>query len=298
MNSRDCPSLCGWYCCCCCIQICCPREEKKKFDGHEYKLVHTSPKEPFEKYPPFSLQKSFTLPQAKADFSFPFYSQRSAYITRKGTVTVTEQPRLSPSVGPLKKKKLFRSHSLREYPQPRSPVPHHLGRVEAERGVSASPSYPQGLVPTPSSTPAPHKHLLEASNKGAAEGTSAESAEVAPAVMFSLYYSIQVHSLTVHLEGARNLPHTKKKGYLILLYLVPHRREILELHVQESSANPHINQSLKFTGFLTDEIQSQTLVLQVYCGVTKDDLIGGITLPLRKADLYGEIGRASCRESV
>lgn len=249
-----------------------------------------SPNEPFEKHLPFSLQKSFTLPQAKAEYPFPFYSQRSAYYPRKGTTTVTEQPRLSPRTGTPEKTKLFRSHSLREYPHPRSPGPQHSRRREAERGVhqkSASPTYPPSLHLAQSSIPGPPKHPLEASRKGAAESTSDESTQDTPEIVFSLYYSIQVQSLIIQLESARHLPHGKKKGYLILLYLVPHRGETLEVHIQESSANPQINKSLKLSGFLADEIRSQTLVLQVYCGVTKDDLIGGLTLPLKEADLYG-----------
>lgn len=115
-----------------------------------------------------------------------------------------------------------------------------------------------------------------------------------PELEFSLYYDIQCRTLMVHLQCARNLPIKGKKVSLdptVLLYLLPNREDIFQSRVIRNNANPRFNQSFEFRGLLPDEIRRQTLVFRVFSQSSKGELLGGLSLSLSEADLFGVMSR-------
>ena len=57
--------------------------------------------------------------------------------------------------------------------------------------------------------------------------------------------------------------------------------------VLKDGPEPVINRSVTFKDLKPDEVREQTLVFQLYNGSTMGALVGGVTLPLSDADLYG-----------
>ena len=57
--------------------------------------------------------------------------------------------------------------------------------------------------------------------------------------------------------------------------------------VLKDGPEPVINRSVNFKDLKPDEVREQTLVFQLYNGSTMGTLVGGVTLPLSDADLYG-----------
>ena len=111
----------------------------------------------------------------------------------------------------------------------------------------------------------------------------------APEIDFLLYYHVSNFCLTVHLQRARHLPPKMDKNFVILLYLAPKTQtgDTLQSSVLQDSPDPIINRSIAFQDLKPEEVREQTLVFQLYHGSTMGKLIGGVTLPLSDADLYG-----------
>ena len=127
-------------------------------------------------------------------------------------------------------------------------------------------------------------------------GTSGGQA-LPPEVEFSLYYDIQCRTLMVNLQCARFLPNRAKKAGLnpiVLLYLLPNREDIFQTKMIENTPHPVFNQSFKFTGLMPDEIRRQTLVFRVFSHTSKGDLLGGLSVSLSEADLFGVM----CRRNI
>jgi hypothetical protein len=118
---------------------------------------------------------------------------------------------------------------------------------------------------------------------------SQSDSERSPEIDFLLYYNISTQSLTVHLQRARHLPPKRHKNFVILLYLSPKTQtgDTLQSNVLQDTPDPIINKSIVFQDLKPDEVRDQTLVFQLYNGSTMGNLVGGVTLPLADADLYG-----------
>ena len=132
--------------------------------------------------------------------------------------------------------------------------------------------------------------------EGLSRGTNAGHS-LPPEVEFSLYYDIQCRTLMVHLQCARFLPNRSKKAGLnpiVLLYLLPNREDIFQSKMVQNTPNPVFNQSFEFTGLMPDEIRRQTLVFRVFSHSSKGDLLGGLSVSLSEADLFGVM----CRRNI
>lgn len=132
------------------------------------------------------------------------------------------------------------------------------------------------------------------STEGMAMHSRSGSPSLPPEVEFSLYYDIQCRTLMVHVQCARFLPNRAKKSGLnpiVLLYLLPNREDIFHSKMIENSTNPVFNQSFEFSGLMPDEIRRQTLVFRVFSHSAKGDLLGGLSVPLAEADLFGVMCR-------
>ena len=129
----------------------------------------------------------------------------------------------------------------------------------------------------------------QASTHTSSPADSRSDSETSPEIDFLLYYNITNHSLTVHLQRARHLPPKHHKNFVILLYLAPKTQtgDTLQSNVLQDTPDPIINRSIIFQDLKPDEVRNQTLVFQLYNGSTMGNLIGGVTLPLADADLYG-----------
>ena len=116
-----------------------------------------------------------------------------------------------------------------------------------------------------------------------------------PEIEFSLYYDEQCHTLMVHLLCAHNLPIKGKVSLdpTVVLYLLPnHENTFLSQVIHDT--NPTFNQSFEFRDLLPDEIRCQTLVFRVCSRSSKGEMLGGLSLSLSEADLFG----AMCRRRL
>lgn len=171
-------------------------------------------------------------------------------------------------------------------PQAQSDVNYALlQRWESQESVSRSPG--KTVI-----THQPIGRDSRDSSSGAQDSVfslDSHSDERAPEIDFLLYYNISTHSLTVHLQRARHLPPKTHKNFMMLLYLAPKTQtgDTLQSNVLQDSPDPIINRSVIFRELQPDEVREQTLVFQLYNGSTMGALIGGVTLPLSDADLYG-----------
>ena len=129
------------------------------------------------------------------------------------------------------------------------------------------------------------------STSSRALSSSAESQQPArePEIDFLLYYNTSSHCLTIHLQRVRYLPPKSHKNFVLLLYLAPKTQtgDTLQSTVLQDSPEPVINRSIVFRDLEPEEVRGQTLVFQLYNGSTIGTLVGGVTLPLSDADLYG-----------
>ena len=116
-----------------------------------------------------------------------------------------------------------------------------------------------------------------------------EPADERPEIEFSVYYTVRCWTLMVYLHCARNLP-VGSLNPTVALYLLPNREDIFQSQV---NANPTFDR-FEFRGLLPDEIRHQTLVFKVYSHLSKDEMLGGLSLSLSEADLFG----ATCRKKL
>ena len=122
-----------------------------------------------------------------------------------------------------------------------------------------------------------------------------------PMLQFTLLYDVQHCKLTVHLHHATNLPAKDRRGTsdpFVILYLVPNKEEIFESKVVYKSLNPVFDQSFEFGRLLAEDIRLQTLVFRLYDHdkYSKNDIIGGVALKLKDADLFGVVMRMQIQE--
>ena len=122
--------------------------------------------------------------------------------------------------------------------------------------------------------------------------TESQGADVGPPMLqFSLYYDIQCHTLTVHIQSSTNLSQKSSDegpcSSFVVVHFLPNKEEVHSTEVMPKMRNPIYNVVFKFGLLLSfDEI---TLVFKVFHHHTfmKRELIGVVTCPLRDADLTG-----------
>ena len=130
-----------------------------------------------------------------------------------------------------------------------------------------------------------------------------EQQENRPSLQFSLHYDIHRCVLTVHLHHACNLPAMDRRGTsdpFVVLYLTPNKVEIFQSKTISRTLNPVYNQSFEFQALTSDDIRRQTLIFRVYDHdkFSKNDNIGGVSLPLDGADLFGVVMRMRIEEGL
>jgi synaptotagmin-1 len=321
------PGICS--CCCGCLQACFSREDKKKFAGVEYELVPTIGEGIiFNNLPEPDVQKRFTLPQAKTEYAVPIQLG-----TKQEQKVVRKQPRRDrsiseptlppgyvpdPSMFEFNKTPVTRSSSVaarvmsdsyRSSPRtsphrgspPYSVSPPSIG----ERQMSAPATFSHSDLDSTSWRPSLSaiKDVEEPEEGAAGKGLEGlirnvpPGSALPPEIEFSLYYDIQCRTLMVHLQCARFLPLRVKKAGLnpiVLLYLLPNREDIFQSKMVENTSNPVFNQSFEFTGLMPDEIRRQTLIFRVFSHSSKGDLLGGLSISLSEADLFGVM----CRRNI
>ena len=121
-----------------------------------------------------------------------------------------------------------------------------------------------------------------------------------PSLQFSLHYDIQRRTLTVHLKEASNLPAKDRSGTsdpFVVMHLHPNKEEIFESKIVYKTLNPIFNQSFQFQ---LDDVHRQSLVFRIYDHdrFSKNDMIGGVVLPLKDVDVYGAVYRMRVDERV
>ena len=124
-----------------------------------------------------------------------------------------------------------------------------------------------------------------------------------PSLQFSLHYDIQRRTMTVHLQEASDLPAKDRSGTsdpFVVMHLHPNKEEIFESKTVYKTLNPVFDQSFEFHNLLLDDVYRQSLVFRIYDHdrFSKDDMIGGIVLPLKDVDVYGVVYRMRVDERV
>ena len=124
-----------------------------------------------------------------------------------------------------------------------------------------------------------------------------------PSLQFSLHYDIQRRTMTVHLQDASNLPAKDRSGTsdpFVVMHLHPNKEEIFESKIVYKTLNPVFNQSFEFHNLQLDDLHRQSLVFRIYDHdrFSKNDMIGGIVLPLKDVDVYGVVYRVRVDERV
>lgn len=115
------------------------------------------------------------------------------------------------------------------------------------------------------------------------------------ALNFSLCYDIQLHTLSVHLHKASNLPTTSSLGSInpfFMLFLLPSKEEIIQTATFKiETSNPCFDTMCTFHAITMNDVHQLILVIQVFDRdrLLKDHLIGTVTMPLKEADLYGSV---------
>lgn len=327
MSSTCCSQCCLAYLCCCCPQL----GVKPKYAEVNYSTVKDSLEpESDENHMSSSLvdtvDKLFTFPQQQTDsplhpqmfndgeVSNPVTEQPSARrfsvqsltgadyeqcVTGlnaevrkelKHSVSLTDSPRIR------RFKSLLRSHSI-DSPlktRHRSPL-----RSVSTKATSLSTALPkvQQHVSSETESESPWVIGIPIVEESTITGQSDK-----PTLQFSLYYDIQLSTLTVHLHRASNLPAKDQQGTsdpFIVLHLTPNKEETFQSTVIYRTLNPVFDQSFEFRGLTPDEIRRQTLIIRIYDHdrFTHNDSIGMVALPLENADLYGVVMRMMIQDN-
>ena len=124
-----------------------------------------------------------------------------------------------------------------------------------------------------------------------------------PSLQFSLHYDIQRCTMTVHLQEASNLPAKDRSGTsdpFVVMHLHPNKEEIFESKIVYKTLNPVFDQSFEFHNLQLDDLHRQSLVFRIYDHdrFSKNDMIGGIVLPLKDVDVYGVVYNMRVDEKV
>ena len=127
--------------------------------------------------------------------------------------------------------------------------------------------------------------------------------ESSPSLQFSLHYDIQRRTMTVHLQEASNLPAKDRSGTsdpFVVMHLHPNKEEIFESQIVYKTLNPVFDESFEFHNLQLDDVHRQSLVFRIYDHdkFSKNEMIGGIFLPLKDVDVYGVVYRMRVDERV
>ena len=130
-----------------------------------------------------------------------------------------------------------------------------------------------------------------------------EDEESSPSLHFSLHYDVQRRTMTVHLKEASNLPAKDRSGTsdpFVVMHLHPNKEEIFESKIVYKTLNPVFNQSFEFHNLQLDDVHRQSLVFRIYnhYRFSKNNMIGGIVLPLKDVDVYGGVYKMRVDERV
>ena len=115
----------------------------------------------------------------------------------------------------------------------------------------------------------------------------------APTLQLSLEYDVTHSVLMVYLISASNLPAMDKCGTsdpYVVVCLFPSQEKQVSTVVRKS-LNPTFKQKFHFRNVYPSDIGSMILYFDVYDQdkLTKDDVIGRVTVPLDDDDLFGSI---------
>ena len=289
-------SSCCSYCCCC-FNICYPQKQKKRVAGVEYELVpSTSERMIFNNIPtPDEMMKEFSLPQDKTEYAVPLSlnpQNEKRWIRRP----ITAQPKPQRSISEPDLSSGF-NPSADVVESPETTLPSMEGTQSLpihtfSPTVTTTSHYKQISMPDEL---VGQKSPLSSIDDIEEPADESHAPSQKPEIEFSLYYDIQGHTLTVHLQCAHNLPIRGKVNLdpTVVLYLLPNRENIFLSQVIRDT-NPTFNQSFEFRDLLPDEIRRQTLVFQVCSHSSKGEILGGLSLSLSEADLSG----AMCRRRL
>ena len=294
-------SECEYCCCCdCCLQ-CCNKDNKK---GKYARIEYDDPDEQEVSSTGMSLvplERIFQTPQ-----------QRERYTNQPHSLTASnslqEMHLLSTSEDSVvKDQPKAMKYNYTKSDQFKRP---HQRRVT----IGSSDELRQAATLVTESANKETKHLLWRSRL---EVFSSQLAQVPqlpvlveegdeqlyPFLQFSLHYDIQRRTMTVHLQEASNLPAKDRSGTsdpFVVMHLHPNKEEIFKSQIVYKTLNPVFDQSFEFHNLQLDDIHRQSLVFRIYDHdkFFKNDIIGGIVLPLRDADVYGVVYKMRVDERV
>ena len=261
----------------------------------EYELVpSTSEGMIFNNIPTPDIMKEFSLPQAKTEYAVPLSLSpqngkrriRRPITTQPKRQRSLSEPSLPPGFNPPVDVVESPKRSLPSLDSTQSLPIHTFSPT-----LTTSSHYKQMSMPDELGSWKPSLSSIDDVEEPADE-SDARSRK--PEIEFSLYYDIQCRTLMVHLQSAHNLPIKGKKVSLdptVVLYLLPNREDIFQSRVIHDTANPTFNQSFEFRGLLPDEVRRQTLVFRVCSHSSKGEMLGGVSLSLSEADLFGVMCR-------
>ena len=290
----------------CCLKVCSCLESKNPKGGQSQIAISLeefpSEQSSLPPLPPLPLlQKRFSLPQTKADPSFPLFKRPSPQQLYEFSPTaVTKQPTRSNSyntrsTSKYKIKKRFRSFSAKGSPHPQKPSDlWFTERLDEDPPLleSSATFYRQvkrfslsGIeLPTPLTSRTKHAYVEESDGKQSFASEKVPEGIKAPEIQLSLLFDVQFSSLTIRLEKVCFLPTMANRGCFIVVYLLPYKKEALYCHVEGHGTSSELNQLLVFKLNPADDIKQQTLVLQLYRrNIASGDLIGSAILPLSDA---------------
>ena len=103
------------------------------------------------------------------------------------------------------------------------------------------------------------------------DGSSAEMWEkqlpyMTPTLSFSLFYDVLRQALTVNLMKAENLPQKSplhRCNPSVMVYIVPHRQQVQQPVIRESTFNPMFWQGFEFCNLQLSDVKNQVLVFMI-----------------------------------
>ena len=262
----------------------------------EYELIpSTSDRMIFNNIPTPDMMKEFSLPQDKTEYAVPLSlnpQNEKRWIRQPITAQPKRQcsnskPDISPGFNP----------SADVVESPKTTLP----------SIEGTQSLPIHTFSPTVTTTSHYKQISMPDELGGRKSPSSSIDDVEepadesdvlsqkPEIEFSLYYDIQCHTLMVHLQCAHNLPIKGKVSLdpTVVLYLLPNCENIFLSQVIHDT-NATFNQSFEFRDLLPDKIQRQILVFRVCSHLSKGEMLGGLSLSLSEADLFG----AMCRRRL
>ncbi len=187
--------------------------------------------------------------------------------------------------------------------QPQSTLQHlgpYLGPVPLE-----SPSRLQAVISEqPEVKYRPHPAPLTGTEvpSVASAPLEPEERQQPPLLEFSVFYNVQCQSLSVHLLRATKLPESRRKTIapFVTVHLLPTSPDVLKSKILSNTLDLEWDEKFTFSGLPFEKIPQQTLVFRVYShnGLSRDDFLGGVVLPLAEADVYGVPVQKSIEDSV